>query len=151
MPTSEPSRIIVCRATKQVPCLQRAKHGSKETCNLLQRAGMRDSCRLEKEKKPNGEKVPASEPQRNIIRRATEQVPCLQRAKHGSKETRNLLQRAGVTDSCRLEEKKNQWGKSANLRTTKEYCPQSHQTGSIFAACKNMDQREPATFFSHQG
>ena len=57
--------------------------------------------------------------------------------KHGPKETCNLLQQAGVRDSCRLEkEKKTQWGENANLRTTEKYRPLDHRTGSMFAVCK---------------
>ena len=37
-------------SSEQVPCLQRAKAWIEETCNLLQQAGVRDSCRLGKEK-----------------------------------------------------------------------------------------------------
>ena len=107
--------------SEQVPCLQRAKHGSKETCHLLQQAGVRDSCRLEGEKKPQWGKN-RKEPPRSIDHRTTEQVPCLQRAKHGSKETCNLLQQAGVRVSCRLEREKTQWGRErdANHRATEE-------------------------------
>ena len=32
-------------SSEQVPCLRRAKHESKETCNLLQQVGVRDSYR----------------------------------------------------------------------------------------------------------
>ena len=68
---------------------------------------------------------------------SSKQVPCLQRTKHELKETCNFLQRAGETDSCRLgREKKPQWGKNANLRTTKRCRQQNHRTGSMFAARK---------------
>ena len=95
----------------------------------------------EREKKTSGKKreMPTTEPPRSIVRRTTEQVPCLQRAKHGSKEACNLLQRAGVTDSCRLGREKNSSGEKREMPTTeppRSNHPQNHQTGSMFAACK---------------
>ena len=135
---------------EQVPCLQRAKHGSKETCNLLQQAGVRDSCRLGKEKNPSGEKreMPTTEPPRNN-RPQNHRTGSMFAACKAWIEGNLQPSSASRGDKFLQAGKGNkQWGKNANFRTTKKYRPLSHRTGSMFAACKNMDQREPATFFS---
>ena len=55
------------------------KHESKETCNLLQQVEVRDSYRLEGEKKTQWGKN-RNEPPNSLDHSTTEQVPCLQRA-----------------------------------------------------------------------
>ena len=130
MPTSEPPRTIVRRTTEQVPCLQRAKTWIKG--NLQPSSASRGDRFLQagKIKTPVG-KIPSSatvEPRRNRFHVCSVQ-------KHGSKETCNLLQRAGVTESCRLEGEKKS-GEKSQHQNHQENRLQNHRTGSMFAACR---------------